>query len=187
MRYCPKSSTWRFRWPWHRDTFAGLARRCDKHLNAKTNGSADYERRKTHPVHRTQNALGSSQNGLPGCLYRSLSSSAFRATRPPLGATLRDWSSVLFLFGFSYNFNSIAEPPLRLSYWSKRKEPSLFWQATGLTERSYSERFEQKQPAGLKVRLSSAIQHLSTAQDCFPAPRPLCVCSCAVFSGGTWP
>lgn len=29
---------------WYRDTFAGLARRCDKNLNAKTYGSADYER-----------------------------------------------------------------------------------------------------------------------------------------------
>ena len=38
---------------WHRDTFARLARRCDKHLNAKTYGSADYER-KTLFIHRTQ-------------------------------------------------------------------------------------------------------------------------------------
>jgi putative transposase len=29
---------------WYQDKFAGLARRCDKHLNAKTYGSDDYER-----------------------------------------------------------------------------------------------------------------------------------------------
>ena len=42
LRYDP------FEWTrvevWHRDTLAGLARRCDKQLNAKTYTSADYER-----------------------------------------------------------------------------------------------------------------------------------------------
>ena len=42
LRYEP------FQWSvvevWYQDKFAGLCRRCDKHLNAKTYGSADYER-----------------------------------------------------------------------------------------------------------------------------------------------
>jgi hypothetical protein len=29
---------------WYQEKFAGLGRRCDKNLNAKTYGSADYER-----------------------------------------------------------------------------------------------------------------------------------------------
>jgi hypothetical protein len=28
---------------WHRDTFAALARPCDKHLNARTYTASDYE------------------------------------------------------------------------------------------------------------------------------------------------
>jgi len=42
LRYEPFE--WSVMEVWHRNTFAGLARRCDKHLNAKTYGSADYER-----------------------------------------------------------------------------------------------------------------------------------------------
>jgi hypothetical protein len=42
LRYEP------FQWSvlevWYQEKFAGLGRRCDKNLNAKTYGSADYER-----------------------------------------------------------------------------------------------------------------------------------------------
>ena len=42
VRYEPFE--WSLMEVWHRDSFCGLARRCDKHLNAKTYSFDDYER-----------------------------------------------------------------------------------------------------------------------------------------------